>query len=140
MAYKLYFRGELIEGVSREEAAGRLGKLFRQPAETIEERLFSGRRLRIRTVDTEEEAKRLVAAFARAGAKLEVRKVQDDSAGEAVPDSPPMAHTKPQSSPRYGLLAGGTVAIAVFIVAAWYTAPVWKNNPASIRSTPVVVC
>lgn len=131
MAYRLYFRGELSPGVSRGEAAERIGKLFRQPTEQIEERLFSGRPIRIKTVDTKEEAKRIVAAFAKAGAKLEVRNVQDESASEAGPESPPAAQQKPKAGPRYGFLAGMTLAIAAVIVAAWYTAPIWKNNPAS---------
>ena len=131
MAYELYFRGELSPGVTREEAAERIGKLFRQPAETIEERLFSGRPIRIKTVDTKEEAKRLVAAFAKVGAKLEVRKVKDEPASEVGPVSPPATQQQPKAGPRYGFLAGMTLAIAAVIVAAWYTAPIWKNNPAS---------
>jgi len=120
MAYKLYFRGELSPGVSREEAAERIGKLFRQPAETIEERLFSGRLVSIKTVATTEEAKRIVAAFAKAGAKLEVRKVRDEAAQQ-----------RPNAGPRYGFIAGMVFAVAVVIAVAWYTAPIWKNNPAS---------
>jgi len=131
MAYKLYFRGDLSPGVTREEAAERIGKLFRQPAETIEERLFSGRLISIKTVDTKEEAQRLVAAFAKAGAKLEVRKMKDEPANEAEPVSPPATQQKSKAGPRYGILAGMTLAIAAVIVAAWYTAPIWKNNPAS---------
>jgi len=131
MAYKLYFRGELTQGVTREEAVERIGKLFRQPAETIEERLFSGRLVRIKTVETKEEAKRFVAAFAKAGAKLELRKVKDGAASAVNPESPPAAPQRPKTAPRYGLFAGVALVIAAVSLAAWYTAPVWKNNPVS---------
>ena len=76
MPYILVFRGELEPGVTQQEAARAIADHLGKPADRVERGLFTGKPVKIATVDTKEEARSYVSAFKAAGAKLEALAAQ----------------------------------------------------------------
>lgn len=128
MAWKLVFRGKLANGVTPDQAAERLAEMFHQGAETVRQRLFLDRSVRVKTVETESEARRFAAVFAKAGVELDVEPL-----GEQSPPSPTIPRetvTRPKR--RYGLLGAGVAVLAVVAAGAWYAWPVVRNGATSV--------
>lgn len=130
MALKLVFRGDLTPGVTAQQAAERLAKMVGQSPADVKDRLFSGRPVTIKTVDTEDEARRFVAAFSRAGAKLEVQRVTSEAAA-SNPHSRKQTPRKRRRQLLYGAVAFAALIIGGVTAGAWYTAPVWHNGTVS---------
>ncbi len=130
MKLELIFRGELAPGLSREQAAERLSTVVKQPADVVFRRLFTGQPVKIKTVQTEDDADRFVNAFAKAGVMLEVQpQTSADTAGKAA-----AAATKGRRSAGVYWAAAAGVLIAVMIAGAWYTQPAWRQQALSERA------
>ncbi len=69
--YRIVFSGQLMHGVSREQAQANLARLFRADAARIAA-LFSGRRISLKDNLQADEAERYRAALERAGALADI--------------------------------------------------------------------
>ena len=133
MPYILVFRGELEPGVTPEQAARVVADRLGKPADRVERGLFTGKPVRIATVDSKDEARRYVAIFKAAGARLEAHLPKTTPHPTSEPDAAPPSPA-PTGKPgwpsrggrRLGLIAAALVLAAVVAGAAWYTSPVWK--------------
>jgi len=138
MPYILVFRGELEPGVSQEDAARVIADGLGKSASKLERGLFVGKPIKIATVDTKEEAKRYVAIFKAAGAKLEAhlpkRKPQrkpEPAAAPQIPEPEVAAGAQAPRGRRFAIIGAAIVFTALIAGAAWYTSPVWMNSSAS---------
>ena len=71
MPYILVFRGELDPGVTEDQAARAIADSLGKPADRVRRGLFTGKPVKIATVDTKEEARSYIAVFKASGATLE---------------------------------------------------------------------
>jgi len=77
-AYRLVFKGQLLEDVDRGACMRELAKMFGEDERKLEQRLFGARRVVVRKTDDERTAQRLVRAFRSAGAVLIVETTGSD--------------------------------------------------------------
>lgn len=156
MAIELIFRGELLPGASRAEAVAGLARRFNQSSETVEQRLFSGRPVRVKTVDNQADAEKWVKAFADLGARLEIRPratatalTEPVKSAGTPPETTPSPRATQRKSPArtpalpadasgsrrgrtFTMAALAMTGVAVLAVAsAWYTQPVWSAGDTS---------
>ncbi len=131
MAFLLIFRGELEPGVTRQQAAAVLGKKLGKTAEFVEERLFVGKPVKIRSVDSMEEAQRYVEIFRAAGATLDISRRKPDASATADTSATPDAKRRTGGGRRFALIAVTAVVVALIGGAGWYTMPVWMNSTVS---------
>jgi len=82
--YDLYFSGQLIEGQEPAQAQLKVGKIFGAD-ETMLERLFSGKPVRIKTGVDQDTAVQYRVAFREAGALVEIRPAGEKSQAQTTP-------------------------------------------------------
>lgn len=85
--YKLIFRGDLVAGADRDQTIQHLSRLLKQPVERVEQVLFSGAPRVIKRVDDEALAAQWQKAFAKAGARLFIKKELVEQPVAALPAS-----------------------------------------------------
>ena len=100
MAFLLVFRGELEPVVNRKQSAAIIAEKLGKTAEFVEERLFIDRPVKVRAIDTMEEAERYVEIFREAGAKLEVHRAKRKAPEPDIPA--PESHHMPDGEQPAG--------------------------------------
>ena len=133
MAFNLYFRGVLAEGVSSSDAAKRLSKLVKQPPDVVEKRLFTGNDVKVTSAETREAAENLRRAFEKAGVVLDV---VEASRPKVVAAGKEPAAQKTSGRTWMVLATAAAVVLAIGAAAAWYTQPVWRaGNTSALQRT-----
>ena len=128
MAFNLFFRGELVDGVSADEAAERVSKLVRQSPAEVQQKLFTGNDVKITAAANREKAEKLQQAFERAGVILDIVESKGRRRRKATP-SRENATGDSKPSRKWIYAAAAALVVALFGgVAAWYTQPVWRGG------------